>query len=91
MIFINKNSVLGSKKFTLELANSIRQDLQACLNADNFEDFELDLLQNMVHFGEFSKQDFNTVFDIIRQQDNLDKNWQSILLDQMKADPRFNR
>lgn len=91
MIFINKNSVLGSKKFTLELANSIRQDLQACLNADDFEDFELDLLQNMVHFGEFSKQDFNTVFDIIRQQDNLDKNWQSILLDQMKADPRFNR
>lgn len=90
MIFINKNSVLGSKKFTLELANSIRQDLQACLNADNFEDFELDLMQNMVHFGEFSKQDFNTVFDIIRQQDNLDKNWQSILLDQMKADPRFN-
>lgn len=89
MIFINKNSVLGSKKFTLELASAIRQDLQACLNADDFEDFELDLMQNMVHFGEFSKQDFNTVFDIIRQQDNLDKDWQKKLVEQMKQDERF--
>lgn len=71
------------------LANSIRQDLQACLNADDFEDFELDLMQNMVHFGEFSKQDFNTVFDIIRQQDNLDKDWQKKLVEQMKQDERF--
>lgn len=89
MIFINQNSTLGSKNFTVELADAIRQDVKMCLSDDKLDDFELGLMQNMLHFGNLTADEFNFLFDVISEKTNLDKNWQKTLLEQMKSDERF--
>lgn len=88
MIFINDNNTLGSKVFTGQLAQTIRPVLAQCLSEEALEDFDLGLLQDILHLGDLSAADFNVVFDVICGEQDLDKYWQQILIKYMQVDVR---
>ena len=87
MIFVNKDLTMGSRSFTVALADVLRPNLKDLLTADEFDDFELDLTQVMIHFGDFSHENFAKVFNIIENSDLGDEKY--VLLKLMKSDPRF--
>ncbi len=89
MIFIDNDNTLGSKSFTHQLAHAIRPMLEQRLSADALDDFDLGLLQNMVRLDDLATDDFNSVLDEISVAQDIDKEWQSILIKTMQADPRF--
>lgn len=89
MIFINNNNAIGSKTFTHELAVFIRPILTHRLTLDDIDDFDLYLLQDMVHFGDLSANDFNFLLDVIKHGQNIDNVWQKVLIEYMQVDPRY--
>lgn len=89
MIFIDNDNTLGSKSFTNQLAQAIRPMLEQRLTADALDDFDLNLLQNMVSLDDLAVDDFNFVFDEISVTQDIDEEWQAILIKTMQADSRF--
>lgn len=91
MIIINSDTAVGTKSFMHELADAIRPSLDNVWSADEVENFDLCLLQEMIHFGDVSADEFNAVFDVINKTTSIDKAWQDKLLTAMRADPRFSK
>lgn len=89
MIFVNKQVAIGSKAFTHAFAESIRPKLTKILDDDQMDDFNLGLFQDMISFSFLSDVDFMKVFDLIKSTNDIDKDWKTLLLDKMQADPRF--
>ncbi|MFB6349507.1 hypothetical protein ACFBZI_08740 [Moraxella sp. ZJ142] len=79
---------MGSKQFTQWLADKIRLLLHQLLDDDGFDDFELNLTQDMVHFGDLPHDVFlrvaNFITDIDDNHDEL-----NTLMVKLKSDPRF--
>lgn len=89
MILISSDVALGSKAFMHKLAEAMRPALADVWNADVLEDFDLDLLQEMIHFGDLSAADFNAAANVIGGVEGVDKTALAELLAAMKADSRF--
>jgi hypothetical protein len=89
MIFVNNDITVGSKVFTHELANAIRPMLAQRISADELDDFDLCLLQNMVNFADLSANDFNFVLNIIEHEQGINDMGQKGLIQSMQADPRY--
>lgn len=90
MIFIDNNTTMGSKAFTVLLADLLRPKLTEIVTADELDDFELDLTQMMIHFGGWSANTFNQVIVFLEEVKDLGEEKQ-ILLKMMKSDPRYKQ
>ena len=91
MIFIQPEYALGSKRFTLALAEALRHHLPSFLSEEEMDDFEGDLLQVMIHFGYWHQDSFMKTFQLIEslplesfQEEKME------LLEAMKQDHRFS-
>ncbi len=91
MIFVNREVAIGSKAFTHALSESLRPEIANILDDDQMDDFNLGLLQDMISFKSLSDKQFMQIFDLITSKNDIDKEWQAMLLDKMQQDPRFKK
>lgn len=93
MIFVNEKDSCGSGRFTDVLFASIRPTLAKHFNKEVMNDFDDDLTyQKMIWLDELNKDDFAFIFDVIKKAE-IDEKWrheQTVLVDMLQADPRFN-
>ena len=90
MIIINDKKTLGSKGFASSVFDNIKAVLGKVLDKEQAQE----IASKVEFFGELDlsvldSKAFNTVFKTVQSLENLDKRWQGVLLDAMKADPRF--
>lgn len=93
MIFIRDDITCGSGRFCFELMKSVRPTFVKHFDNETMQDFDDDLnFQKMVWLADLTANDFNFVFKTIVNL-TMDKQWleeKQILVDFLKADPRFS-
>lgn len=92
MIIVNDNKTLGSKGFAHAVFDSISLALSKKLDKDVMQEMhnEIEFFSEL-DLSELNQDEFIVVCEIVQKATNLDKHWQSVLIEAMQQDPRFKK